>query len=171
MKAIAGTTAALVFSVGLAAGAAGQSSSTPDDQEFIKAAGQSGHAEVTLAGIAQKKTTTQRVRELAARLEREHKAANQELMTLAKAKQLEIPGPSAEQRASEVKLEGLSGAAFDREYVAIMVKAHDASIARFSAAVKSQDQAVRAFAEKTLPTLRAHQLEVEKTRKAIGGTD
>ena len=171
MKAVASATAAVVLSLGLATGPAAQSSSAQDDQEFIKAAGQSGHAEVTMAALAQKKTMHQRVRALAVRLERDHKAVNRDLMTLAKAKQVEIPAPSAEQRANDQKLEGLSGAAFDREYVAIMVKAHDASIAKFSAAVKSQDPAVRQFAEKTLPTLRAHQLEVEKTRKAIGGTD
>jgi hypothetical protein len=53
----------------------------------------------------------------------------------------------------------------------MMVKAHDASMARFSAAVKSEDADVRAFAVKTLPTLRAHMEAVERARKAIGGTD
>ena len=123
------------------------------------------------AGIAQQKSQQGVVRELAGRLERDHKAANQELMTLAKARHIAIPGMSAEHVAGERKLEGLSGAAFDREYVGMMVKGHDASIARFSAAVKSADAGVRAFAEKTLPALRAHMEAVERARKAIGGTD
>jgi hypothetical protein len=52
----------------------------------------------------------------------------------------------------------------------MMAKAHDASIARFSAAAKSEDADVRAFAVKTLPTLRSHMEAVEGARKAIGGT-
>ena len=148
-----------------------QQGSADDVREFIRAASESGQAEVAFAAMARQKSQHGTVRELAARLEREHKAANQELMTLAKAKQVEIPGLSTQSRASERKLEDLSGAAFDREYIAMMVKAHDASIARFSAAVKTEDAEVRAFAVQTLPTLRAHMEAVERARKAIGGTD
>ena len=148
-----------------------QRGSADDVREFIQAAGESGQAEVAFAGMAQQKSQHGTVRELAARLEREHKAANQELMTLAKAKRVEMPGLSTQSRVSQRKLEDLSGAAFDREYIGMMVKGHDASIARFSAAVKSEDADVRAFAVKTLPTLRAHMEAVERARKAIGGTD
>ena len=168
MNIITSATAVLALSLGLAAGAGAQN---PNVGEFIRGAGESGQAEVVFAGIAQERSQHGTVRELAARLEREHKAANQELVTLAKARRVEIPGLSAEHRAAQRKLEDLSGAAFDREYIGMMVKAHDASIARFSAAVKSEDADVRAFAVKTLPTLRAHMEAVERARKAIGGTD
>jgi predicted outer membrane protein len=53
----------------------------------------------------------------------------------------------------------------------MMVRGHDASLALFSAAVKSTDAGVRALAEKTLPALRAHIEAIERARKAIGGTD
>jgi putative membrane protein len=175
MNLIASATAVLALSIGslgLASPAPPRSQSGRDDvREFIRGAGESGQAEVAFAGVAQQRSQHGTVRELAARLEREHRAANQELMTLARAKQVEIPGLSTQSRASQRKLEDLSGAAFDREYIGMMVKAHDASIARFSAAVKSEDADVRAFAVKTLPTLRAHMEAVERARKAIGGTD
>jgi putative membrane protein len=185
MKVITSATAALALSLGLAAGAGAQNpnpqnpaspapsrphGATDDVGEFIRGAGESGQAEVAFAGIAQQKSQQGTVRDHAARLERDHKAANQELMTLAKAKRVEIPALSAEHRAAQRKLEDLSGAAFDREYIGMMAKAHDASIARFSAAAKSEDADVRAFAVKTLPTLRSHMEAVEGARKAIGGT-
>ena len=179
-------TAVLAVSLGLAAGVAGAqnpkrpnpasatSSRPPVDtevREFIRAAGESGEAEVAFAGIAKQRSQMAVVRDLAARLEREHRATNQELLTLAKARRVDIPEISAADRAAQRTLEGLSGAAFDREYIALMVRGHDASIALFSAAVKSTDAGVRALAEKTLPTLRAHMEAIERARKAIGGTD
>lgn len=169
--------AALALTLGVtSAGAQTPAPSRPagsadEVRQFIQAAGESGRAEVAFAAIARMRSQHGSVRELAARLEREHTATNRELAALATARQVQIPELSPEHRASERTLEGLSGAAFDREYVGLMVKAHDASIARFSAAVKSPDRAVRALAEKTLPTLRAHLEAVERTRKAIGGTD
>ena len=183
MNTTASVTAVLAISVGLAAGGNAQSPKTPnpaptstqavehDVREFIRAAGESGEAEVTFAGIAKQRSQMAVVRELAARLEREHKATNQELLTLAKARRQDIPEMAAADRAAQRTLEGLSGAAFDREFIALMVKGHDASIAIFSAAVKSKDAGVRALAEKTLPTLRAHMEAIERARKAIGGTD
>ena len=186
MKVMTSVTAVLAVSLGLVAGANAQTANAPnsglpassrpqaiddDVREFIRAAGESGEAEVALAGVAKQRSQMAIVRELAARLEREHRATNQELLTLARTRRVDIPEMSAEHRAAQRTLEGLSGAAFDREYIALMVKGHDASIARFSAAVKSADAGVRAFAEKALPTLRAHMEAVEKARKAIGGTD
>src|SRR5688500_17698062 len=162
---ITNATAVLALTLGLAvaAGAQGANTQNPaspaptrpqgsadDVREFIRGAGESGQAEVAFAGMAQQKSQHGTVRALAARLEREHRATNQELMTLAKAKQVDMPGLLTQSRASQRKLEDLSGAAFDREYIAMMVKAHDASIARFSAAVKSEDAEVRALAVKTL---------------------
>ena len=179
-------TAVLAISLGVAVGAGAQNprtqnpappaSSRPqtvehDVREFIRAAGQSGEAEVAFAGIAKQRSQMAVVRDLAARLEREHTATNQEMLTLAKARRVDIPEMSAADRAAQRTLAGLSGAPFDREYIALMVRGHDASITLFSAAVKSTDAAVRALAEKTLPTLRAHMEAIERARKAIGGTD
>jgi len=186
MKVTTSVTAVLAISLGLALDAGAQNPKTPnsapptsgraqaaehDVREFIRAAGESGEAEVAFAGIAKQRSQMEVVRNLAARLEREHKATNQELLTLAKARSVDIPEMSAADRAARRTLEGLSGAPFDREYIALMVRGHDASIALFSAAVKSTDAGVRALAEKTLPTLRAHMEAVERARKAIGGTD
>jgi putative membrane protein len=56
------------------------------------------------------------------------------------------------------KLAKHEGAAFDREYMSAMVKDHDKDVALFEKQAKNgRDAALRAFAEKTLPTLREHQ--------------
>jgi putative membrane protein len=59
------------------------------------------------------------------------------------------------------KLSGLSGDAFDREYVNMMVKDHEKDVKEFEkASTNAKDSDVRAFATKTLPTLREHLQQV-----------
>jgi putative membrane protein len=59
------------------------------------------------------------------------------------------------------KLSGLSGDAFDREYINMMVKDHEKDVKEFEkASMKAKDPDVRAFAAKTLPTLREHLQQV-----------
>jgi putative membrane protein len=72
------------------------------------------------------------------------------------------------------KLSGLSGDAFDREYVKMMVKDHEKDVKEFEkASTKAQDPDVRAFAAKTLPTLRDHLQQVrdiQSRMKSSGNT-
>lgn len=59
------------------------------------------------------------------------------------------------------KLSSLSGDAFDREYINMMVKDHEKDVKEFEkASTKAKDPDVRAFAAKTLPTLREHLQQV-----------
>lgn len=53
-------------------------------------------------------------------------------------------------------LNNLTGAAFDTQYARMMVQDHYQAIELFKSAAKSTDPQVRAYAEKTLPVLRAH---------------
>jgi len=59
------------------------------------------------------------------------------------------------------KLSGLSGDAFDREYINTMVKDHEKTVKMFEKeSTKGTDADVRAWAAKTLPTLREHLQQV-----------
>jgi putative membrane protein len=65
----------------------------------------------------------------------------------------------AEERtpASARRLEGLSGAEFDRSFVKVMVDDHKKAVSSFESASKYlADSELKAFASKTLPTLRMH---------------
>jgi putative membrane protein len=72
------------------------------------------------------------------------------------------------------KLAGLSGDAFDREYINMMVKDHEKDVKEFEkASTQAKDPDVRAFAAKTLPTLREHLQQVrdiQNRMKASGKT-
>ena len=72
------------------------------------------------------------------------------------------------------KLERLDGAAFDRAYVDDQIRDHEKTIALFEREAKSgKDAELKAFAEKTLPTLKEHLSMVRdlKTKLAKGGTN
>jgi putative membrane protein len=69
------------------------------------------------------------------------------------------------------KLMGLSGDAFDREYMNMMVKDHEKDVKEFEkASTKAKDPDVRAFAAKTLPTLREHLQQARDIQSRVKGT-
>jgi putative membrane protein len=60
-------------------------------------------------------------------------------------------------QATKDKLSKYSGADFDREYMSMMVKDHTKDVKEFeNASNKAKDPDVKAWASKTLPTLREH---------------
>jgi putative membrane protein len=70
-------------------------------------------------------------------------------------------GETLDDQKAMNKLSGLSGDAFDREYINMMVKDHEKDVKEFEkASMKAKDPDVRAFAAKTLPTLREHLQQV-----------
>ncbi len=67
------------------------------------------------------------------------------------------------------KLSKSSGAEFDRQYANAMVKDHKEDVKEFSKeADKGKDPDVRAFASKTLPTLKEH-LKMAQDMAGKGG--
>jgi putative membrane protein len=88
----------------------------------------------------------------------DHGKANEELKALASSKGVELPADlDAKHKSVHAKLAKLSGAEFDKEYVAEMLKGHKKAVSDFEKASKSaKDPELKAFAEKTLPTLRHH---------------
>jgi putative membrane protein len=69
---------------------------------------------------------------------------------------------------TQQKLERVSGPAFDRAYLEEMVKHHQNDIQEFERAAQSSNPQVRAFAERTLPTLRQHLERAQQLQKSAG---
>jgi len=140
------------------------------DATFVKKAADGGMAEVALAKLAQTKTANAEVKAFAQKLEQDHSKANDELKTLAEAKHVTLPSaPSKMHAAKEAQLSKLSGAAFDRAYVADMLADHKKDVAEFERqSTHAADADVKAFAAKTLPTLKEHLQQVEQLSKSVG---
>jgi putative membrane protein len=141
------------------------------DEDFAKAAAESGMAEVELAKLAQKSTNME-IKALADRLVTDHGKANDELKTIAAKKGILLPAmASATHKATYDRIAKLTGAAFDQAWVAEIVAAHRSSVDRFrKESQDGKDPEFKTFAGKTLPTIEAHLAQAQKIQTAVGTT-
>ena len=146
-----------------------KSATAGTDSKFIMTAYQAGEHEIELSKLAEDKAQDKQVQSLATKIRTDHQNANRQLESMAQKKQVTLPkSEAADHKAKMTKFDKLSGASFDREYVNSMVAAHQKAIALFTNASKGTDADVRAFAEKTLPTIREHLRMAQELQKGAG---
>ena len=140
------------------------SNMSEDDKEFVSKAGMGGLAEVQMGNLALQKAANADVKAFGQRMVTDHSKANAELAQFATAKGLALPTELAdEHKAGYEHLNGLSGAEFDKAYMEHMVSDHEKDVAEFDkASTSASDADLKAWAGKTLPTLKEH-LELAKT--------
>jgi putative membrane protein len=131
--------------------------------EFLKDAIQGDHSEIMLGKLAQQRASSADVRQYGKVLEGDHTTVLQQAEQVARAEGMTAPGqPMPEARAEERKLKALSGPAFDREFVAYMVKDHRKDVREFEQEAREGHGRVSQLAQQTLPTLRKHLDMAEK---------
>ncbi len=137
------------------------------DKEFMDKAAQGGMEEVQLGQMAASKAQNADVKAFGQKMVQDHSNANTELKSIATQKGATLPTEvSAKQKEDMDKLSKLSGAAFDKEYVKMMVADHEKDVADFQKQSDSgTDAELKSFATKTLPTLKSH-LEMIKGMNA-----
>lgn len=142
------------------------------DQAFIVEAAHGGMAEVELGRLAGEKAQSSEVKQFAQTLVQDHSRANDELKTLARNKNITLPGEvDSKHKATHARLEKLSGAAFDRAYMQAMVDDHQKDVAAFRTESKGgKDPDVKAWASKTLPTLEQHLKQAQELSRSAVGT-
>jgi putative membrane protein len=141
------------------------------DHHFVTDAAVGGMAEVELGKLATEKASNADVKKFGQRMADDHGKANDELKSLAQSKQITLPSAiDAKHKATIDRLSKLSGEAFDRAYVQEMLKDHQKDVAAFRTESKSgKDPEVKAWADKTLPTLEEHlKLVQDLNRTAVG---
>lgn len=151
--------------------AAGLSNQTPlarDDQQFIRKAAQSGLYEVEMAKLGVERAQDQSVKDMAARLLDDHRAANDKLQQVASGR-MSIPTDiPADKRAVIDRLSKVSAANFDREFVqTVGIKDHQADIQLFEK-TNAKDPTLKDFIVNTLPTLKLHQSSAEDLKRKLG---
>ena len=131
------------------------------DRDFAMNAAKGGAMEVQMGEMAQQKGQSAEVKKLAGVIVSDHTKANGELMSIAQAKGLKLD--------TRHKMDKLDSANFDQAWLAAMAQGHEKTIAAFQTESKSgQDPALKAFATKTLPTLKKHLNEVQNAQKKVG---
>ena len=131
---------------------------SPMDKMFATKAAQGGIAEVKTSRLALNKTHNMQVRNVARRMVKEHTAANAELKGVAEKISLPLPSDTDPMhKAAYAKLSKLSGAAFDKAYMAGQEKDHAATVALFEKEIAmGKNGDLSAFASKNLPTIEDH---------------
>ena len=102
------------------------------DRAFMTKAAIGGMEEVQLGRMAAQKAANADVKQFGQRMVDDHSRANSELMTLAAQKNVTLPTTLDQPHQDDVdRLSKLSGAAFDREYMTMMLKDHVEDVADF----------------------------------------
>jgi putative membrane protein len=146
---------------------------TSTDRAFLMTAAQDGKMEVEISQMAANRASKKEVKNYAQRMVTDHTRANQELMSLARTKGLDLKDePSyGERRKNMIEpMSRMSGADFDREFMKQQVEHHRTDVASFEKHSKAADDPdVRAWAQKTLPVLREHLKMAESVHQSVGG--
>jgi putative membrane protein len=143
----------------------GQTTIKLDDnaKKFIKEVSADNMAEIDVARLAQKKASDPQVKSLAERIISDHQQAGMGLQKIAAAGSVPMSKAVPDDAQKQKKdLEKLSGAAFDKKFVDMMVDDHKKEIDKFETAandVKNHDLEV--WITDTLPKLRQHQMQAE----------
>lgn len=139
------------------------------DRKFVEEAAEGGKAEVELGRMAQQRAAHAQVKAFGERMVADHGKANDELMKLVSAKGLQLPTePDRSHKKDAERLGKLSGNDFDKAYMKHMVDDHKKDVSDFEKASRSaEDPEVKAFAAKTLPTLKAHLQQAQTTYDAV----
>jgi putative membrane protein len=149
---------------------AGAADTLPNkDHKFVMDAAAGGLEEVQLGQLAAQKGASADVRSFGQQMVTDHSAANEKLKQVATSKGLTPPAQlTGEMKKDYDLLSQLSGAAFDRAYMDMMVKDHKKDVSDFEQESKTgKDTQIRAFASDTLPTLRHHLEMAQNVDKAV----
>lgn len=141
-----------------ATGAGDPSALSSADRDFMMKTAVGGMAEVELGRMAAQKAANSDVKTFGKHMVDDHSKANDELKQLASQKGVTLPTEvDAKHKETMDRLSKLNGAAFDNAYVSEMVKDHTEDVLEFERETnQGQNSDVKAWAAKTLPTLRDH---------------
>lgn len=135
-----------------------------NDTEFAVAVADAGMLEVQLSKLALERATTPAVKQFAQTMVDEHTAANNELTSLARQKNISLPATLSDK--SQKKYNDLltkSGKDFEDAYTDCMVKDHKDAVDKFKKqAEKGEDADLKSWAAGKVATLE-HHLEMAKT--------
>lgn len=146
---------------GLAADNAMTNSASPmnvsaTDQTFLTNAMKGDNSEVALGQLAQQKGGSQGVKDLGAMLVSDHGAHKQQVAALAQQAGVAVTDDIMDEaKTLKTKLDGLSGDAFDKQFVSAAIEDHKKDIAKYETEAKGTGP-VADLAKQTLPTLKKH---------------
>jgi len=137
--------------------------------EFMTKVADVGMTEVKLGQMAQDKGMSQRVKDFGAMMVKDHTAAGDELKNMARQKNVTLPETMSNDHQKKTDdLNKKTGKDFDKAYIKAMVDGHQSAVSDFEKASKNtKDADVKAWVDKTLPTLRMHLDSAKAIQKSL----
>ena len=129
-----------------------------EDSTFVTKAAMGSLMEIQAGTLAQQKATNDRVKSFAAMMVNDHTKASNELTSLVSGRgmMLSTTLPPDMQKHMDA-MQKMSGKAFDKHYMDMMVNDHKKTVADFEKQANSgSDTDLKAWAGRTLPTLQMH---------------
>ena len=141
-----------------------------DPQTCIQEAAKMNTAVIKVAQLASEKAENAELKRFAQTLERDHQNSQREVEKLAGKHNVTLTTTLDEKCKQEIaKLEGLSGAEFDREFAKGAVEGHAMAVAHLEQASREvKDADLRQYTQKTLTQVREHQRQSREIAKAVG---
>ncbi|EHQ26938.1 DUF4142 domain-containing protein [Mucilaginibacter paludis] len=142
---------------------------TNDDAKFATAAANGGMAEVALGKLALTKTSNAQIKDFATMMVADHGKANDELMAIAKEKNITLPAAvDADHQKKMDDLTKLTGKDFDKAYVDAMVDGHKKTLDLMKDEAKDgKDAELKGFAAKTAPVVQTHLEAINKIHDSM----
>lgn len=131
---------------------------TDDDKKFLATAAQSDQNEIALSKVAMQKATNPEVKSYANKMIADHMKMTATMKPYAESWGVTPPnGPDADHQAALDKLNSMSGADFDKEYINQMVTDHQKALDAFTTEAKDTKEAkFRATVMKGKTVVAAH---------------
>ena len=148
----------------------GQTPQMIHDKIFLRKAAQGGIAEVQFGKLAAQKAASEDVKSFAQQMVDDHTEMNKEMEPVADNLGVKLPSHlNKENQAEYEKLQGLSGEAFDNEYLTIMVQDHHKDLRAFRLeAANGQDPALKNVVSKGERMIHDHMKMVDKLARNKG---
>jgi putative membrane protein len=153
-------------------GQAGSASVPAADKKFAMMVAQTDLAEIQLGNMALQKSTDPKVKQVAQKLVDDHTKSSTALKEIAAKKGLTLPTETdAKHKALATKLEGESGADFDKHFLDANSKDHHKVVQAFQKeSSNGKDPDIKQFAAQFLPAIQEHTTMIDQARGQTGGT-
>jgi putative membrane protein len=155
---------------------AGTTGSSNADRDFVEKELAMGNAEIELGRLAQQKGNHADVKEFGAMMVRDHQAAAADLKPIA-AKLSTTQAEARENHDNDLRdtmedLQKLSGRDFDKKYISEMIDDHEKDVRDLEKKAENASNAdVKAWASKTLPTVRQHLERAKSIKETLDHAD
>jgi putative membrane protein len=144
----------------------------PATEKFVSTVAISDMFEIQSGKLAEQKAQNDDVKSFGEEMVEDHTETSDELKDLIADKNIKAELPTKldeEHQAKLDKLQGLSGAQFDKEYMKTQVKAHQKAVSLFETYAASGDnEDLREWAEDTLSKLKEHLEEAKEIDRELG---